>query len=162
MAYTLPLEVYQHIEDRFGRELATEVNKTIENAIAVMNEQAVMLVVQKKAELKEELTKELVTKAEFQGEFKALREEMKALEIRLTGEIKVLREETKATEFRLMGEIKTVAARLQGEIKALREEMNGKFNSLNMKLNFLIALMVLALTVMNPVVAELLKRWLKL
>jgi hypothetical protein len=144
MAYTLPLEVYQHIEDRFGRELATEVSKTIEDAIAVMNEQAVMLVAQKKVELKEELTKELVTKAEFQGEFKALREEMKAM------------------EFRLMGEIKTVETRSQGETRVLREEMNGKFNSLNMKLNFLIALMILALTVMNPVAAELLKRWLKL
>jgi hypothetical protein len=33
---------------------------------------------------------------------------------------------------------------------------------MNQKINFLIALMIIALTAMNPVVTELLKRWLKL
>jgi hypothetical protein len=91
--------------------------------------QAKELAAQKKVELKDEMTKELVTKAEFLGEMKALREE-----------------------------IKTVDTRFQGEIKVLREEMK----SMNLKINFLIVLMILALTAMNPVVAELLKKWLKL
>lgn len=72
--------------------------------------------------MNDELTKELVTKAEFMGEMKTLREEMK-----------------------------TQDTRLQGEMKTM-----------NLKINFLIGLMILALTAMNPVVAELLKRWLKL
>ncbi|TAE33873.1 MAG: hypothetical protein EAZ92_00310 [Candidatus Kapaibacterium sp.] len=129
MAYTIPLGFYQHIEEKFGKELATEVAKTLESGVLLIEEQAKALAVQKKIELKDELTKELVTKAEFMGEMKAVREE-----------IKTVREE-----------IKTVETRLQGELKTM-----------NLKINFLIGLMILALTAMNPVVAELLKRWLKL
>jgi hypothetical protein len=58
---------------------------------------------------------------------------------KLEGEIKVSREETKASEARLLGEIK----------------------ALNVKFNLVIALMILALTVINPIVAELLKKWLQ-
>jgi hypothetical protein len=133
MAYAIPLELYQQIESQLGKELATQVAKTVENSVLLMEEQAKALAVQKKMELKDELTKELVTKAEFVGEMKALREEMKVQDVRL-----------------------------QGEMRALREEMNGKFSTMNLKINFLIGLMILALTAMNPVVAELMKRWLKL
>ncbi len=133
MAYSIPLEFYQQIEEQFGKELAAKVAKTVESGVQRVEEEAKALAVQKKIELKDELTKELVTKAEFMGEMKAVREE-----------------------------IKTVETRLQGEIKALCEEMNGKFSSMNLKINFLIGLMILALTAMNPVVTELLKRWLKL
>ena len=122
MAYTISLEFYQQIEEKFGKELATQVAKTVESGVQLVEEQAKILAVQKKTELKEELTKELVTKVEFLGEMKALREEMK-----------------------------TQDARLQGEMK-----------NMNLKINVLIGLMILALTAMNPIVAELLKRWLKL
>ncbi len=95
MAYTIPLEFYQHIEEKFGKELATQVAKTLESSVQVVESQAKEFAVQKKIELKEELTKELVTKAELgefkaevRGEFKALREEMKAKDVRLQGEMK--------------------------------------------------------------------------
>jgi hypothetical protein len=129
MAYTIPLEIYQKVEEQVGKELAMQIAKTIENGIAVMEEQARALAVQKKMELKDELSRELVTKGEF-NEFKA----------EMRGEFKAVREEMKTLEARLHGEIATM----------------------NVKLNFLIGLMILALTAMNPVVGELLKRWLKL
>ena len=122
MAYSIPLDFYQRIEEKFGKELATEVAKTLESGVQLVEEQGKSLAAQKKIELKDELTKELVTKAEFLGEMKALREEMKAQDTRLQGEMK----------------------------------------SMNLKINFLIGLIILALTAMNPVVAELLKKWLKL
>lgn len=76
----------------------------------------------KKLQLKDELTKELVTKAEFLGEMKAVRLEIQALETKLESKIK----------------------------------------ELNTKLNFLIILMIIALTLMNPVVGEIIKGLLKL
>ncbi|MCU0427178.1 MAG: hypothetical protein MUF71_16295 [Candidatus Kapabacteria bacterium] len=65
---------------------------------------------------------------------------------------------SKADIAELRGKIDTVESKVQGEIKALREERNGRFTSMNLKINFLIGLMILALTAMNPVVAELLKK----
>lgn len=129
MAYSIPLDFYQHIEEKFGKELATEVAKTVESGIQQMESQAKELATLKKIELKDELSKELASKADIAE---------------------------------LRGKIDTVESKVQGEIKALREEMNGRFTSMNLKINFLIGLMILALTAMNPVVAELLKKWLKL
>jgi len=47
-------------------------------------------------------------------------------------------------------------------INALKAELEGKIAKIDQKLNFLIILMFIALTLMNPVVAEILKRLLKL
>ena len=58
---------------------------------------------------------------------------------------------------------------LLGKIEALYEktekdkaELEGKIAKIDQKLNFMIILMFIALTLMNPVVAEILKRLLKL
>jgi hypothetical protein len=151
MAYSLPLEFYQEIEQQYGKDIATKFTQTVQNGLLLIEEEAQAVAVQKKMELKDELTKELVTKAEFLGEMKAIREEMRAQEARTQGEFKAIREEIKG-EFRTVREeMKTQEARFQGEMKLL-----------NLKLNFLIGLMILALTIMNPVMAEVLKRWLKL
>ena len=74
--------------------------------------------------------KELITKAEFQAEMKAIRQEMKALE-----------------------------ERLRGEMKALEERLNSRIDKLNLKLNLLIVLMVLLVTFFNPMVTEIIKKW---
>jgi hypothetical protein len=47
-------------------------------------------------------------------------------------------------------------------INALKAELEGKIAKIDQKLNFMIILMFIALTLMNPVVAEILKRLLKL
>ena len=151
MAQTISLDFYQRIEEKFGKELATEATKSLQEAMIItprlsvalvpeatkslqeamtaIEQRAEQLAVQKKLELKDELTKELATKADIA----ILRSEIMALQGKFDGEIK-------STEARLMTEIKT----------------------LNTKFNFIIAIMILALTAMNPVVAELLKKWLKI
>jgi hypothetical protein len=126
-----------------------------------MERRADELAVQKKLELKDELTKELASKADI---------------LVLRSDMLVLRSEMLAIQGKLEGEIKTANAKFEGEFKVVREEikvsreeakaaearLQGEIKSLNVKFNFVIALMILALTVMNPVVAELLKRWLKI
>ncbi len=44
----------------------------------------------------------------------------------------------------------------------LRVELEGRMERLNTKLNFIIILMIIALTLMNPVAAEIIKNFLKL
>jgi len=63
-------------------------------------------------ELKDELTKELVTK-----------DELKATEERLMGELKEVRVEIKVTEEKLRGEIKSIEGKLRGEIKSTEERL---------------------------------------
>lgn len=48
MAYTLPFELYQQIEQQLGKELATQVAKTIKNGVASVEQQAGNIAVQKK------------------------------------------------------------------------------------------------------------------
>lgn len=115
MAQSIPIDVYQFLEERVGKEEAKKVASAIEIGLDVIEKKADAVALQKKLELKDELTKELVTKAEFFG-----------------------------------------------EIKALRIELEGKIERLNQKLNFMIVLMIIALTLMNPVVAEIIKHALKL
>lgn len=78
MAHAIPIEVYQLLEDKVGREEAKKVASAIEIGLDVIEKKAEAVALQKKLELKDELTKELITKAEFFGEIKALRTELKA------------------------------------------------------------------------------------
>jgi hypothetical protein len=154
MASVISLELYQQIESALGKEFATEAVKSFEATAAAMERRADELAVQKKLELKDELTKELATKADI---------------LVMRSDMLVLRSEMLAIQGKLEGEIKTANAKFEGEFKVVREEIKAtearllvEIRTLNVKFNFVIALMILALTVMNPVVAELLKRWLKI
>jgi hypothetical protein len=95
-----------------------------------MDRKAGEIALQKKLELKDELTKELATKADLI-----------------------------AARAELEGEIKNVRTELEGKIEKVRIELGARIDRLDLKLNLLILLVVIVLTVMNPVVAELLKKW---
>ncbi|BCB96084.1 hypothetical protein JZK55_10060 [Dissulfurispira thermophila] len=60
------------------------------------------------------------------------------------------------TEF--AGEMKAIRL----EIEALETRLEGRIKELHIKLNFLIILMIIAITLMNPVAAEIIKGLLKL
>jgi len=88
------------------------VIEIIEKGLSSIEEKAKEQKIIIKHELKDELTKELVTKGE-----------LKATEERLRKEIEEVRGEIKATEERLRGEIKAVEERLRREIKATEERL---------------------------------------
>jgi predicted nuclease with TOPRIM domain len=113
----------------------------IEDFFDEMDRKAGEIALQKKLELKDELTKELATKAD-----------LIAARAELEGKIEKVRAE-------LEGEIKNVRTELEGKIEKVRIELGARIDRLDLKLNLLILLVVIVLTVMNPVVAELLKRW---
>jgi len=113
MASTLTLDIYNILEEKIGKEEAKKVTSAIEIGFDTMEKRAEEIALQKKLELRDELTKELATKADL------------------------LLLETK----------------LEARIDKVKTELSTKFN-------FMIVLMILALTLMNPVVADILKSWL--
>lgn len=79
MSTAIPIELYDILERKLGKEDAREVGKVIERTFEVIEEKAREQVLHKKVEIKEELKNELVTKEEFFGEIKLLRQEMETL-----------------------------------------------------------------------------------
>jgi len=109
----LPYEITKSVEAVISDpELAKKVIEAIEKGLCSIEEKAKEQKVIIKTELKDELTKELVTK-----------DELKAHEERLRKEMEEIRGEIKATEEKLRGEIKAIEEKLKGEIKATEEKL---------------------------------------
>jgi restriction endonuclease Mrr len=104
MARAIDLELLQLLEDKLGKETARKVAQAIELGLEVMEKRAEELAVQKKLELRDELTKELASKADIQvlkTEIQAVRAEMQAMEERLEAKIEKVRSELKEEIFKL-------------------------------------------------------------
>ena len=98
MARAIDLELLQLLEDKLGKETARKVAQAIEIGLEVLEKRADELAIQKKLELKDELTKELASKADIQvlkTEIQAVRSEMQAMEQRLEAKIEKVRLELK-------------------------------------------------------------------
>jgi len=98
MARAIDLELLQLLEDKLGKEEARKVAKAIELGLEILERRAEELAIQKKLELRDELTKELASKADIQvlkTEIQAVRAEMQAMEQRLEAKIEKVRLELK-------------------------------------------------------------------
>lgn len=89
MARAIDLELLQLLEDKLGKEEARKVAQAIELGLEVLEKRAEELAIQKKLELRDELTKELASKADLQ----ALRAEMQAMEQKLEAKIELVKKE---------------------------------------------------------------------
>jgi predicted nucleic acid-binding Zn-ribbon protein len=167
---SIPIDLYEKLERKFGREEAFEIAKMIEDFFKFMERRADEIAFQKKVELRSELVNELATKAELNAvktELKAdierLRTELKGeienVRAEFRGEIENLRTELKGIRAEFRSELENVRLEFRGEIAKVRTELQSQIDKLNMKLNFLIILVIIVLTLMNPVVAELIKKW---
>jgi hypothetical protein len=104
MARAIDLELLQLLEDKLGKEEARKVAQAIELGFEILEKRAEELALQKKLELKDELTKELASKADIQvlkAEIQAVRAEMQAMEQRLEAKIEKVRLELKEEIFKL-------------------------------------------------------------
>ncbi len=124
MVSTLPPEVVIKLQEKLGKEEAIEFIKALDETIKELS-------LQRKLELKEELAKELVTKADLREEVAKIREEI----ARLEGQIAELRGQT--------AEISSRLSKVEAYIKVL------------------IALFLIAIALYSPVFFELLKLLLK-
>jgi hypothetical protein len=104
MARAIDLELLQLLEDKLGKDEARKVVKAIELGLEILEKRAEELAIQKKLELRDELTKELASKADIQvlkTEIQAVRAEMQAMEQRLEAKIEKVRLELKEEIFKL-------------------------------------------------------------
>jgi len=79
MQAILPIEIFKLLEDKLGREEASKVSSAIELSLVTIEKKANDTALQKKLELKDELTKELATKAdiaEIKGELNLIKAEV--------------------------------------------------------------------------------------
>ena len=72
MSTAIPIEVYEILEDKLGREQAHAITKALENAGA-------SIALQKKAEIRDELSRELASKSDLLATKSELREEISKL-----------------------------------------------------------------------------------
>ncbi len=110
MARAIDLELLQLLEDKLGKETARKVAQAIEIGLEVLEKRAEELAIQKKLELRDELTKELASKADLQ----VLRAEMQAMEERLSAKIELVR--------------KDLDGKIEREILKLEHKLEHKFN----------------------------------
>jgi restriction endonuclease Mrr len=104
MPRAIDLELLQLLEDKLGKETARKVAQAIELGLEILEKRAEELAIQKKLELKDELTKELASKADIQvlkAEIQAVRAETQAMEQRLEAKIEKVRSELKEEILRL-------------------------------------------------------------
>jgi len=101
----LPYGVYKVIEEEVGKERAEKIGKAIEEALNTIEKKALEQKPILKAEIKEELTKELATKtdivevraeiekvkADLSAEVEKVRAEVKVLEVKFTAELRLIK-----------------------------------------------------------------------
>jgi len=90
----LPYEVYKVIEEEVGKEKAEKIGRAIEEALNTIEKRVLEQKPILKAEIKEELTKELATKAdiaETKAEIEKVRAEVKVLEVKFTAELRLIK-----------------------------------------------------------------------
>jgi ABC-type Fe3+/spermidine/putrescine transport system ATPase subunit len=81
MARAIDLELLQLLEDKLGKETARKVAQAIELGLEILEKRAEELAIQKKLELRDELVKELASKADIQvlkAEIQTVRAELSA------------------------------------------------------------------------------------
>jgi hypothetical protein len=133
MARAIDLELLQLLEDKLGKETARKVAQAIELGLEVMEKRAEELAIQKKLELRDELTKELASKADIQV---------------LKTEIQAVRAETQADLQALRAEMQAMEERLEAKIDKVRTELSAKIENEILRLDrkFTIMFIILFLT----------------
>ncbi|MFN4306316.1 hypothetical protein [Sulfurihydrogenibium azorense] len=97
MPLAIPVELYEKLAEKLGKETALEVVKVFEEAQKQLEDKVVEETKKRKIELRDELRKELATKEDIL----LVRQEIETVRQELKGEIEALRQEVK-------GEIKVL------------------------------------------------------
>ena len=105
---TALLELYELFEKKLGKEEAKEAIELVGKAIEAIREEARAQKPILKAEVREELRRELVTKEEFFGETGKIEQKIETVYRELDQKIETVRQEVRTVEERLMGEIKVL------------------------------------------------------
>ena len=133
MLQPINIELYQFLEERLGKEEARKVAEVIERGFEAIENKAEEVALQKKLEIKDELTKELATKADI---------------VRLEGKVK-------ADIARLEGEIQTLKADFEGKISSLKADLEGKISVLRMEFRVYFVILLAVIILSSPRAVDL-------
>jgi len=131
MGNVIKVETLQFFEDRLGKEEGRKVAEVLERAYEEMEKKAESLAIQKKLELKDELTKELATKEDIARLEGMIQTEVVRLEGMIQTEVVRLEGMIKSEVSRLEGLIKSEGARIDGKIMSLEERINRLEDKIN-------------------------------
>jgi len=136
----IPIDIYEVFEEKFGKEGARKIVKGFE---AIISDATDYKWKTTKDELLEAIRKEFVSKEAFDEKINWLKTH--------------LEEKIENTKIDLEGKIENIRVDLEGKIENIRVNLENTKNELNQKFNFMIIILIIALTLMNPAVAELIK-----
>lgn len=138
MAGVIKVETLQFFEDRLGKEEGRKVAEVLERAFEEMEKKAESLALQKKLELKDELTKELATK-----------EDIARLEGMIQSEVARLEGMIQSEVARLEGTLKTEIVRLEGKMEAELLKISKEILRIDKKFTILFILIFFAVIFIN-------------
>ena len=134
MPNIIKIETLQFFEDRLGKEEGRKVAEVLERAYEEMEKKAESLAIQKKLELKDELTKELATKEDIARLEGMIKSETSRLEGMIKSEISRLEGMIKSETAKSEGMIKSEISRLEGMMKSEISRLEGLIKSETLKL----------------------------
>ena len=134
MPNIIKIETLQFFEDRLGKEEGRKVAEVLERAYEEMEKKAESLAIQKKLELKDELTKELATKEDIARLEGMIKSETSRLEGMMKSEISRLEGMIKSETAKSEGMIKSETSRLEGMMKSEISRLEGLIKSETLKL----------------------------
>ncbi|ADO45820.1 conserved hypothetical protein [Hydrogenobacter thermophilus TK-6] len=124
MARVFPVELIFKLEEKLGKEEAKEFMSAVEQALEELS-------ILRKLELKDELSKELATKAD----------------------IKEVRAQ--------IAEVRAEVDRVRAEVAQVKAELSARIDKLEFYIKLMIVLLIIAIALYSPVFADLLKSLLK-
>ena len=138
MPNIIKIETLQFFEDRLGKEEGRKVAEVLERAYEEMEKKAESLAIQKKLELKDELTKELATKEDIARLEGMIKSEISRLEGMIKSETAKSEGMIKSEISRLEGMMKPEISRLEGLIKSETLKLENKLTQLEKKFTLMI------------------------
>ena len=120
----LPLEIYDTLERKLGREDAMAIAKSIEKSLGHIEQRSYDVAAQRKLEVREELRVEMRDELATKADMASLRGEMQS-------------------------EMATLRGEMQSEMAALRGEMNTRFERLDKKFTLMFGVLVFLIIFLN-------------
>lgn len=138
MARVFPVELIFKLEEKLGKEEAKEFMSAVEQALEELS-------ILRKLELKDELTKELATKADIK--------EVRAEIAEVRSEIREVRAE--------IDKVRAEVAQVKAELNARIDRLEARIDKLEFYIKLMIGILILAIALYSPVFAELIKSLIK-
>jgi len=144
MLQPINIELYQFLEERLGKEEARKVAEVIERGFEAIENKAEEVALQKKLEIKDELTKELATKADIAR----LEGEIQTFKADFEGKISSLKTD-------LEGKIYNLKTDLEGKISALKTDLEGRISVLRMEFRVYFVILIAVIILSSPRAVDL-------